>query len=108
VSNVGPSRGDEVILAFFRPMKGVIPSSAPASNLQKQLFGFQRINLPVDESKMVSFEVSSQTLCLFDSNGKPALFPGTYIVELTNGNDASVTELVNLRASDSISIVRQT
>lgn len=106
LSNVGPSRGDEVILAFFRPTKGVIPSSEPASNLQKQLFGFQRINLPVDSSKTVSFEVSSRTLRLFDSYGKPALFPGTYVVEITNGNDAFVAELVNLQVSDSISNVR--
>merc|ERR1712039_534636 len=49
VENVGTMAGDEVVLAFFRPLPGTLPMPSRAAKIRKQLFDFRRIALQAGE-----------------------------------------------------------
>ena len=75
VTNTGARAGDEVLFAFFVPPSD-LPVSEPASKLLQQLFGFERIHVQAQESRLVSFEISPEKLQLQDSFGVSVLFSG--------------------------------
>lgn len=91
VSNVGRFHrgGDEVLLAYFRPADATtIPKTEPSSALIRQLFAFERIHLVSGETKQVSsnsFIISPSALTLHDALGMEVLYPGRYIIEVSNG-----------------------
>eukprot|EP00521_Asterionellopsis_glacialis_P006973 CAMPEP_0195289138 /NCGR_PEP_ID=MMETSP0707-20130614/5540_1 /TAXON_ID=33640 /ORGANISM="Asterionellopsis glacialis, Strain CCMP134" /LENGTH=955 /DNA_ID=CAMNT_0040349109 /DNA_START=132 /DNA_END=2999 /DNA_ORIENTATION=+ len=91
VTNVGERDGDEVIMVYFKPLEGVVPSDEPASRLQKQLFDFQRVSLKPNESTMLSFHVGIPKIQLHNHQGKATTFHGDYEIEFTNGNGATST-----------------
>jgi beta-glucosidase-like glycosyl hydrolase len=99
IANVGKRAGDEVLLASFVPKD--IPRSEPASKLLEQLFGFERIHIRAGESRIVSFELSRKTLQLFDDAGIPKVYPGRYLLRMSNGIE-SVERLVWVNTSGEI------
>jgi hypothetical protein len=86
VTNIGKRAGDEVVLAFYVP---------PSGPLLQQLFGFQRVNLEPNESKVISFTMNYETVKQSDTYGNIISVPGTFKVVFTNGVDQNLdTSLV--------------
>jgi hypothetical protein len=52
VTNTGTLDGDDVVLAYILPPQVLCDGQTPPI---KQLFGFQRVNLNVDETKQVFY-----------------------------------------------------
>merc|ERR1712130_417115 len=61
VTNLGTRRGDEVIMLYFQPEKNTFSEDEPASLLNKQLFGFQRVSdVEPGQSIELSFVVNKK------------------------------------------------
>lgn len=83
----GGRDGDEVVLAYFTAAAGVIPSSEPASAIQRQLFDFARVG-PVHAGTTdtsTTFQVTPEALTLHDSTGAEKFFPGDYDIIISTG-----------------------
>ena len=104
VKNEGGRLADEVVMAFFAPAQGVVPPAQPAARLRRELFGFERVSLAPQESRVVTFHLTAQTLTLHDEDGSPTLFPGTYGIELSNGNGQRVHVDVKVEANGALSV----
>ena len=87
IRNVGSRPGDEVIIAYVLLPDGLIPSDEPASKLRRQVFDFQRIHLAPGEFQEVSFDISSDTIELYDDTGQAITYPGHYIIQLDTGTN---------------------
>ncbi|CAE8737174.1 unnamed protein product, partial [Polarella glacialis] len=85
IQNSGSMAGDDVVMAFFRPLPGTLPAGCRAALLQKQLFGFRRVSLPVAGSASVEFALTAATLQVHADNGDRVSYAGRYEVILTNG-----------------------
>ncbi|CAE8734057.1 unnamed protein product [Polarella glacialis] len=85
IQNSGSMAGDDVVMAFFRPLPGTLPAGCRAALLQKQLFGFRRVSLPVAGSASVEFALTAATLQVHADNGDSVSYAGRYEVILTNG-----------------------
>ena len=96
VENTGEFSGDEVVMAFFMPKDGTVPSSEPASKLKRQLFDFNRVTVDAGKSTTVSFQVAASTLQLVDEKGNGVLYPGLYDLSFTNGVAETVSVTVQL------------
>lgn len=70
VENIGNLLGDEVVQLYLT--KDSITSDAPIRELQ----GFKRITLKVEERKSVSFTLKPENLSIFDMDGKQIVKPG--------------------------------
>ncbi|CAF1022487.1 unnamed protein product [Rotaria sordida] len=75
VSNTGPIAGDDVVLAFVAPPQTPRNGQTPPI---KQLFGFERVHLNVNETIQVFFPFSVSALLTVASNGLKWLHPGQY------------------------------
>ena len=75
VTNTGSMAGDDVVLAFVtppqRPMNGQTPPI-------KQLFGFERVHLNVNETVEVFFAFNIDALLSVAGDGSKWLHPGLY------------------------------
>lgn len=86
VQNVGKMAGDEVVLAFFRPLPGTLPATSHAAKIRKQLFDFRRIGLEAGEkSDTLYFIVHADTFAVHADNGDEVSYAGSYEVQFTNG-----------------------
>eukprot|EP00927_Polykrikos_kofoidii_P054760 TRINITY_DN49133_c0_g1_i1.p1 TRINITY_DN49133_c0_g1~~TRINITY_DN49133_c0_g1_i1.p1 ORF type:complete len:845 (-),score=144.80 TRINITY_DN49133_c0_g1_i1:438-2972(-) len=94
VSNVGDLDGDEVLMAFFVPLEGTLPTASRAARLQRQLFGFQRVSLMVGQVTTVVFEVSAEQMATYEDNGDRVSHAGAYEVRISNGNDELPVQVV--------------
>ena len=75
VTNTGDMAGDDVVLAFLKSSKATIDEQmAPL----KELFGFQRINLAVSQTKEVFFPFHVRDLLTVAQDGSKWLHPGSY------------------------------
>merc|ERR1712070_944531 len=100
VQNVGKIIGDEVVLAFFRPLPGTLPVTSSAAKIRKQLFSFRRITLEAGEkSDALEFAVCADTFAVHADNGDEVIYAGKYEVQLTNGLQIE-TVLVEVVAGD--------
>ncbi|CAF1191103.1 unnamed protein product [Adineta ricciae] len=77
VTNIGTMPGDDVILAFVKVSNTVI--DGPILPI-KQLFGFDRIHLGINETKEVFFPLNVEHLLIVEQDGTKWLYPGTYNV----------------------------
>ncbi|CAF2121148.1 unnamed protein product [Rotaria magnacalcarata] len=75
VTNTGSLAGDDVVLAFLEPPRTSIIDPTPPI---KQLFGFQRVHLNVNESKEVYFSLYADSLLSIGHNGFKWLQPRLY------------------------------
>jgi hypothetical protein len=75
VTNTGMMDGDDVVLAYVTPPQVLRDGQMPPI---KQLFGFERINLSVGETKQVFFPFNIETLFTIARDGSKWLHPGQY------------------------------
>ena len=75
VTNTGTMDGDDVVLAYIKPPQVLREGQTPPI---KQLFGFERIHLSVNETKQVFFPLNMKVLFTIDRDGSKWLRPGQY------------------------------
>ncbi|ETP10162.1 hypothetical protein F441_14126, partial [Phytophthora nicotianae CJ01A1] len=94
LSNDGDLVGDEVVFAFFRPLK--VNATGNAALLNEQLFDYRRVSLRPTQYRKLNFRIRQSTLAMVDDNGNQASFPGFYEVIITNGVHERVTFAIHL------------
>lgn len=94
VANTGKREGDEVVLAFFRPL--AINATGPATLLNEQLFDYRRVTLAPGKKSELKFTVSVTTLALHNEVGDLVSYPGFYELLLSNGADQRLTFVLHL------------
>ncbi|KAG2524398.1 hypothetical protein JM16_004994 [Phytophthora kernoviae] len=94
VSNDGSLVGDEVVFAFFRPLR--TNATGNAALLNEQLFDYRRVSLRPTQYRKLSFRIQQSTLAMVDDAGNQASFPGFYEVIITNGVHERVTFAIHL------------
>lgn len=77
VTNTGTMAGDDVVLAFVTPPQSLRNSQMPPI---KQLFGFERVHLNVNETVEVFFSMNTDALLSIARDGSKWLHPGLYHV----------------------------
>jgi beta-D-xylosidase 4 len=75
VTNTGSMAGDDVVLAFVTPPQLPLEGQTPPI---KQLFGFERVYLNVNETVEVFFAFNSNALLSIARDGSKWLHPGHY------------------------------
>merc|ERR1712228_809494 len=81
VSNVGPLVGDEVIMAYFKPIR-VDLLQYP----EKSLFDFKRVsNLAPGADEVVTFSLGADSIVLATDDGDLVSEPGDYVLSFENG-----------------------
>ena len=81
VTNIGSRAGDEVVLGFMYPPKSSFSDPSPPI---KELIGFERIHLDVNETKEVIIPVHIRSLLTVALNGSKWLEPGIYPISIGN------------------------
>jgi len=100
LSNNCTVSGDEVVFAFFRPLRTSATGSATVLN--EQLFDYQRVSLQPSKSARLSFVIDRSTLALVDDLGNLVSFPGLYEVVITNGVEERQTFHVEVRGDQEV------
>ncbi len=75
VTNTGSMSGDDVVLAFIIPPRISLNDPSPP---MKQLFGFERVHLNVNESTQIYFPLYVNALQTIGSDGSKWLEPGLH------------------------------
>jgi beta-glucosidase len=75
VTNTGAVAGSDVVLAFVIPPQNSTIDPRPPF---KKLFGFERVQLDVNESTQVFFALNLDSLVTVASDGSKWLEPGSY------------------------------
>lgn len=75
VTNTGSMVGDDVVLAFITPPRSSIKDPSPPI---KQLFGFERVHLNMNETVQVFFPLYANALLTIATDGSKWLQPGLY------------------------------
>merc|ERR1712232_941360 len=97
VENIGHVFGDEVVMAFWRPLDWVHPVSPSFNVLQRQLFGFQRVSLEPNAKISVLLPLDVDLLSQIDAVGNRVSVPGNYEVILSRGLGPHSELIVPLR-----------
>jgi beta-glucosidase len=77
VTNTGSMPGDDVVLGFISSQNGTINGITPPI---KQLFGFKRVHLNVNETTQVFFPLNIDALLMVAHDGSKWLHPGHYTI----------------------------
>ena len=75
---------DEVVLVFFSPVVGTIPSSAPAAALRRTLIGFERLG-PIAPGMTVRASFVVPAVPFHDAEGHEVFYDGQYEVTVSTG-----------------------
>ncbi len=75
VTNTGMMNGDDIVLAYITPPQVLRDGQTPPI---KQLFGFERVHLNVNETKQVFFPFNIETLLSVARDGSKWLHSGEY------------------------------
>jgi beta-D-xylosidase 4 len=78
ITNTGEMDGDDVVLAYVT-LPSVIDSEIVPF---KQLFGFERVHLAINETKEVFFPFTIQTAVSIARNGTKWIHPGLYYITI--------------------------
>ena len=79
VTNTGSMAGDDVVLAFVTPPQ--VPQNGQTPPI-KQLFGFERVHLNVNETAEVFFALNTDALLSIARDGSKWLHPGLYCITI--------------------------
>jgi hypothetical protein len=79
--NARTMNGDDVVLAYIIPPQVLHDDETPPL---KQLFGFERINLNVDETKQVSFSLNIEFILTIVRLGSKWLYREQYHILIGN------------------------
>lgn len=87
VTNIGRVAGEEVVQLYAKYMKPVV------EHPNRSLVGFRRVEIQPGETQTVSFDVSAESLLVWDApSGRMVLEPGP--IELQVGRSSAQIELV--------------
>ncbi|GMF10486.1 unnamed protein product [Phytophthora lilii] len=100
LTNNGSVSGDEVVFAYFKPLR--TSATGPATLLNEQLFDYHRVTLKASESVKFTFTVQRSTLALVDEEGNLVSFPGTYEIIVSNGVHERLTLRVQVKGDQQI------
>jgi beta-glucosidase len=75
VTNTGSMAGDDVVLAFIIPPRTSLKDPSPPI---KQLFGFERVHLNVNETTQIYFPLYVNALQTIGHDGSKWLEPGIH------------------------------
>jgi len=81
VKNAGPRGGDEVVQLYTRDLVSSV------TTYEKNLRGFERIELQPGETKTVTFVLSKSDLALWDRNMRFVVEPGTFRVMIGSSSE---------------------
>jgi hypothetical protein len=81
VTNTGSMNGDDVVLAYVVPPQVKHDGVSPPI---KQLFGFDRVNLNVGETKQVFFPLNIESILTVAKDGSKWLHAGNYHIVIDN------------------------
>ncbi len=81
VTNTGTMAGDDVVLAYIIPPQVLHNGETPPI---KQLFGFERINLNIGETKQVFFPLNIKSILTIAHDGSKWFHPGQYSILIDN------------------------
>jgi beta-D-xylosidase 4 len=98
VTNTGSVAGDEVVLAFVKPLHSTLrtlPHGTPIE--RRRLFGWRRVNLAPGGSVTLSFSVGADELAMIERDGHKAVHPGHFDIILSRGHGRELTTGVALR-----------
>ena len=98
MSNTGQVLGDEVVLAFVKPIANslaTLPTSTPVE--KKRLFDFKRITLQPFTDTVLTFSLNASHLAMVDADGHTALHEGEFEVIFSRGHGEELTTPVHLR-----------
>ena len=79
VTNTGSMAGDDVVLAYVSPPQLLRNGQTPPI---KQLFGFERVHLNVNETVQVFFPLQVSVLLTIARDGSKWLHPGLYHIQI--------------------------
>lgn len=80
VTNTGDRAGDDVVLAYVSLPETIKENVVPF----KQLFGFERIHLSINETREVFFPFSIRSALTVDRQGTKTIQPGLYRIRIGN------------------------
>ena len=82
VTNIGDREGEEVVQLYIHDIKTSLPKP------DKELKGFQKVNLKPGESTELTFTINEQTLMFFDPGTQQWIAePGFYVAFIGNSAD---------------------
>jgi hypothetical protein len=81
ITNTGSINGDDVVLAYIKPSQVLHDDEMPPI---KQLFGFERVNLNVAETKQIFFPLYIEALFTIAQDGSKWLRSGEYQILIGN------------------------
>ena len=81
VTNTGEMNGDDVVLAYIIPPQIVHDGETPPI---KQLFGFERVNLNVGETKQIFFPLNIEAMVRIGRDGSKWIIPGEHHILIGN------------------------
>lgn len=94
LKNIGERDSDEVVFVYFSPQFKRPDCPVP----KRQLMDFRRVHVAKAEQAVLEFEVTSEQLHLVNVDGTSSAYSGHYVLEFTNGVNATATVDVNVVA----------
>ena len=88
VTNIGEMDGDEIVQLYIRD------NVSSATRPVKELKGYKRIHLKVDETKNVVFEITPESLAFYDIDMNYVVEPGTF--KIMTGSSSHFKSLKNV------------
>jgi beta-glucosidase len=91
VQNTGSRDGSEIVQMY------ITDDYASLTRPVKELKGFKRINLKVDEKQTVTFKLDKETLAYYDKNNKWQVEPGTFTIAVGPSSDKNEKIKIEVR-----------
>ncbi len=88
VTNIGEMDGDEIVQLYIRD------NVSSATRPVKELKGYKRIHLKVDQTKKVVFEITPESLAFYDIDMNYVVEPGTF--KIMTGSSSHFKSLKNV------------
>ena len=92
VTNTGDREGDEVVQMYIRDIIGSV------TTYEKNLRGFERVNLQPGETKEVMFTITPEDLSLYNEEEKWVVEPGDFRIMIGSSS-------ADIRLSDTLTVV---
>ncbi|NDV78168.1 glycoside hydrolase family 3 N-terminal domain-containing protein [Dysgonomonas sp. 511] len=92
ITNTGDRAGDEVVQLYTRDVLSTV------TTYEKNLRGFERVNLKPGETKEVTFTITPRDLSLFNKEKKWVVEPGDFKIMIGASS-------IDIRLSDTLSVV---
>ena len=96
VTNIGEMDGDEIVQLYIRD------NFSSATRPVKELKGYKRIHLKVDETKNVIFEITPESLAFYDIDMNYVVEPGTFKIMTGSSSNFKSLKTVELNILNKI------